>query len=184
MDIAVEAALAVDTWESKLFESVSGGAGLTDLSQLGAFRANATALRTKVDELDAQIRLDLHRAVWSTGHHSVVDLAVDDEIENARGRIEKLRSDVSDAFVAANTVAIAVQLDLAQRQQVQVNKLQSTATRLTAFLLVPGLVAAVFGANVSLPGSNGSDRLWLMLGTMVLGAALTFGLLQWRNSNG
>lgn len=182
-ETAVDAASSVDVWESRLFESVGQRIAMPDLVWLGRLRSCATVLRAKVDQLNAQVQSGQRRFIWSGNDGERIGSVVDGEIEDAHLRIAQLRADVSDAFIAANTVAIAEQLSLGQRQQDQVNRLQVGVTRLTAFLLVPGLVAAVFGANVALPGSTGSTRLWLMLGTMVVGAVLTYVVLRRGSSD-
>jgi len=177
-DEAIFGARAVDRWESDLFESASREGVIPDLAPLGRLRASATALRARLDGLEVQVMGRRYRSVWSTSAGDVIDPAVGGEIASARERVFQLRSDVSDAFIAANTVAIGAQLALSQRQQAQVDRLQAVVTRLTAFLLVPGLVATVFGANVALPGSSGTARLLFMLAAMVVGAILTLLVLR------
>ena len=96
--------------------------------------------------------------------------------------VSRLRNDVSDAFVTANTVAISEQLQLSREQEEKTGRLQTTVTRLTSFLLVPGLVAAIFGANVELPGSR-EGQAWAMVILMVFGALGAYLLLR-RSTDG
>ena len=74
------------------------------------------------------------------------------------------------------TTAIAQQLDASRVAQDRFGRFQQSFTLLTALVLVPGLVAAVFGANVELPFRDSSARaMWI---AMVVGAALTLLVLM------
>jgi hypothetical protein len=74
-----------------------------------------------------------------------------------RASLEKVRSLQSQVRLAGETMAstmMAKQLALAERQQAESDRLQRAGTILAAFVLIPGLIAAVYGANLRLPGAN------------------------------
>lgn len=175
------AAKTVETWETSLYDAAekpsSRGASPASIAELGALKHWAVGLRGNLDEMAGQINVGQFRSRWSTEGLEPVAESVDLEIAAAGKTVARFRSDVADAFDAANTVAIARQLASSQEQQERADRFEGTVTRLTAFLLVPTLVAAVFGANVQLPGS-GWVRTAFMLLAMVAGAVATFLVLR------
>lgn len=170
---AEEATRFVDRWEAELFASTGEHSRAPDLRQMGNVRIGASALQANLDRLSSQIAPGPWRSSWSSMGFTRIDETVAGPIDRAGELVSRLRGDVSDAFVAANTVAISEQLRSSREQEAKVSRLQITVTRLTSFLLVPGLVAAVFGANVKLPGSP-EERAWAMVALMVAGALITY----------
>lgn len=67
---------------------------------------------------------------------------------------------------------------LAQRQAAETERFQRLLTLVGTTVLVPGLVAAVFGANVDLPGRDTRDGFWAMLCFMVASGAASYALLR------
>jgi Mg2+ and Co2+ transporter CorA len=178
---ATEAIKDVEQWESGLFESAEEpfrrAENSNQITELGIFKYWAFGLRETIDGIAEQVDIGQFRASWSTEEHDPVADSVDRELDAARAAVARFRSDVADAFEAANTVAIARQLAASQEQRERADRLEGTVTRLTAFLLVPTLVAAVFGANVELPG-DGWVRTAIMLFAMVAGSLATFFVLR------
>lgn len=178
---AVEAIKNVEEWETGLFDSAEEpfrrDENSNQIAELGIFKNWAFGLRETIDGIAEQVEIGQFRASWSTEGHDPIEDSVDRELDAARAAVARLRSDVADAFDAANTVAIARQLAASQEQRERADRLEGTVTRLTAFLLVPTLVAAVFGANVELPG-DGWVRTAIMLVAMVAGSLATFLVLR------
>lgn len=56
---------------------------------------------------------------------------------------------------------------------------QSIATVVTSLLLVPALIAGVFGANVDVPGHDTRDGFWAMLAWMTGGGVTTWAVMRW-----
>lgn len=164
----------VDQWEAELFTSAPDHSEDPKLARLGSIRSCASAMQGKLDALTSQITPGLWRRSWSSADHDQISNKVDRSIDDAGNAVLRLRHDVSDAFVAASTVAISRQLAASQEQEMRVGRLQTMVTRLTAFLLVPGLVAAVFGTNVVFPSSDA----FAMLALMVVGAIVTYLVLH------
>jgi len=67
---------------------------------------------------------------------------------------------------------------VAQRQAAETERYQRLLTLIGTTVLVPGLVAAVFGSNVQFPGSDTVDGFWAMLCFMVASGAGSYALLR------
>jgi CorA-like Mg2+ transporter protein len=173
--VAQESTRLVDRWEAELF-AVGTDPVEPDLAMIANLRRSASRLQNELDGLRREVRPGLWRAVWSTGTLERIGTRVDAAITSAEESIGRLRDDVSGAFLAAGTIAISAQLKSSREQEAKAARLQRIVTRLTSFLLVPGLIVGIFGANVALPGS-GSERAWAMVVLMVVGALLTYWLL-------
>ncbi|MBN1607368.1 MAG: hypothetical protein JW940_12090 [Polyangiaceae bacterium] len=70
------------------------------------------------------------------------------------------------------------QVVIVQRQRLEVERLQRVISVVGAAILVPGLVAAIFGANVDVPGQNSESAFWGMLLLMVAGGLGSYWLLR------
>jgi hypothetical protein len=82
-----------------------------------------------------------------------------------------------EAFRSLSNAATGEQLYTAREQQQSSERLQNTITFVSVTLLVPALIAAIYGANVNelTPGATG--RITSLLGAMAAGALIsTLGL--------
>jgi hypothetical protein len=70
------------------------------------------------------------------------------------------------------------QVVLVQRQRLDVERFQRVVTLVGAAVLVPGLIAGIFGANVDLPGGGTSTAFWAMLLLMAAGGVGSYALLH------
>jgi hypothetical protein len=70
------------------------------------------------------------------------------------------------------------QVVLAQRQRLDVERFQRVVTLVGAAVLVPGLIAGIFGANVDFPGRETSTAFWAMLLLMGAGGVGSYALLR------
>jgi uncharacterized membrane-anchored protein len=70
------------------------------------------------------------------------------------------------------------QVVLQQRQAAETERFQRLLTLVGTTVLVPGLVAAVFGANVKFPGEGTVTGFWAMLLFMVGAGAGSYALLR------
>lgn len=75
----------------------------------------------------------------------------------------------------------ARQLALAEEQKRNQELLKTRLEIIAAVLLVPTLVAGVYGANTSLPGKNSWAGFAAMLALMTLSAVATWGVLRYRS---
>lgn len=76
------------------------------------------------------------------------------------------------------TLISSQQIVLNQRQARSTARFQRTATIVGAAVLVPGLVAAVFGANVGFHGRGGTSAFWAMLALMAGGALVSYATIR------
>ncbi len=67
---------------------------------------------------------------------------------------------------------------LAQRQAVEVHRFQRLLTLIGTAVLVPGLVTAMFGANVGFHGRDSGAAFWAMLLLMLAGGTGGYALLR------
>jgi UPF0716 family protein affecting phage T7 exclusion len=86
--------------------------------------------------------------------------------------------DAREASARLSGLISSQQVVLAQRQANETARFQRLITVVGAAVLVPGLVAAVFGANVGFRGRNSVHALWALL-LMMLGSAVgSYSLLR------
>jgi hypothetical protein len=70
------------------------------------------------------------------------------------------------------------QVVMVQRQRIEVERFQRVVTLVGAAVLVPGLIAAIFGANVNFHGRDQTAGFWAMLLFMVAGGVGSYALLR------
>jgi len=92
--------------------------------------------------------------------------------------IGEAERDAKDAVGRMSGLISSQQIVLTQQQAQETRRFQRVATIVGATVLVPGLVAAVFGANVGFHGRGTSGAFWAMLLLMAGGAVATFALIR------
>lgn len=95
--------------------------------------------------------------------------------------LDELRAVVTEvrtAFEANASYLLTLQLAVAQRQQEKQEHFNRLVALFGTAVLVPGLVAAVFGANVALPGRNTTRGLAVMLVLMLACGAGSWAALE------
>jgi hypothetical protein len=171
----------LDGWEDAYIASVAARVEpeKTAFRDLSTMRRNVLRLQYGLDEIEQGRTHGLAEAWWSTQDFSPVATAtVTESMRQATSGVSRLREGVSDAFVMASIAATMEQSRVANETQARFGRLQQAVTWLTAFLLAPGLVATVFGANIALPGNTGTQRAIVMVAAMALAALATFFLLS------
>lgn len=86
--------------------------------------------------------------------------------------------DARDAIARLSALISSQQIVLTQRQAADTERFQQLLTLVGTAVLVPGLVAAIFGANVNTPGKGGESAFWAMLFLMVASGAGSYALLR------
>ncbi len=178
----------LEAWESSLYERLtaaprgrtSGRAQVedaitaNDLLPLMELRRLRNKLFSRLETLNRPGMRTNDGLIWFSGGDPTlaeeVDEPLDRSLRGLRDFGEVLRSSVElvATFVAAE-------------QSRQSERFQELATFIAAVLLVPTLVAGIYGANVTLPGKDRATGLWIMLAAMVLTATLTgLGMHYWR----
>lgn len=87
-------------------------------------------------------------------------------------------AEAREAVARLSGLLSSQQVVMVQRQRLEVDRLQRTVTLVGAVILVPGLVAAVFGANVDFQGRDTARGLWAMLLLMAASAIGSLALFR------
>jgi hypothetical protein len=77
--------------------------------------------------------------------------------------VREAADDARDAVARLSGLISSQQIVLSQRQSLETARFQRVVTIVGAAVLVPGLVAAIFGANVGFQGRESSQAFWAML---------------------
>lgn len=88
---------------------------------------------------------------------------------NLRERLQEVARDARDAIARLSGLLVSQQIVLTQRQARDAARFQRVVTIVGSAVLVPGMIAAVFGANVDFRGRNSVRGFWAMLAFMVAG---------------
>jgi hypothetical protein len=99
-------------------------------------------------------------------------------VDHFRSGFDGVPNEARDAVARLSGLISSQQVVLTRRQAEETERFQRLVTLVGTAVLVPGLVAAVFGANV---GFHGRDRLgafWAMLLFMVAGGVASYALLR------
>src|SRR3954454_10546040 len=101
--------------------------------------------------------------------------------------VERALSDLADISAALRSSldllgvhSAAQHLNVARRQAAQTERLQGTVAIVTSVLLVPTLIASVFGSNTAIPGEGHWAGFIALIALMVLGAAGAYLVIQAR----
>jgi hypothetical protein len=92
--------------------------------------------------------------------------------------VDEAERDAKDAVGRLSGLISSQQIVLTQQQNQDTKRFQRLVTIVGATVLVPGLVAAVFGADVGFHGRDTTDAFWALLLLMLGSAAVTYALLR------
>lgn len=136
--------------------------------RLAAVESSARSLRRKWPEAKS--------AELSSGRFPVVPLNV---APNPYGEfVDKAKQDAKDAVGRLAGLISSQQIVLTQRSAQETARFQRVVTIVGATILVPSLVASVFGANVGFHGRDTASAFWAMLLVMGGGAVVTYALVR------
>lgn len=91
---------------------------------------------------------------------------------------EDIEREARDSTARMSGLISSQQIVLTQRQAGEAARFQRLVTVVGAAVLVPGLVAAVFGANVGFRGRESTDAFWAMLLLMAGSGLVSFALIR------
>lgn len=167
--------------------------GATQLAREGEASGPLEAAFKELHELgdvmrkvERELAMILQRApVGGVGSRGLeATAAVEPRYEAALKKVESLHTQLR---LAGETMASAVTTQqfvlaekhrrIAEEQRFEGEKLQRAGTLLASVVLVPGLVAAVYGANVPVPGSDNAQGVTAMVLFMLGGGLSTWGLI-------
>jgi hypothetical protein len=171
--------LELEIWEERLFgqlvethSEVFGGLRFPELQKELGHLADYLAL-VRFDQRNVGRRADESRAL---SRPTVKSLLTNRSVE-LEALISQNRMLLREAFRSLSNAATGEQLYTSREQQQSSERLQNTITFVSVTLLVPALIAAIYGANVNelTPGATG--RITSLLGAMAAGALIsTLGL--------
>lgn len=171
--------LELELWEERLFgqlvethSDVFGGLRFPELQKELGHLADYLAL-VRFDQRNLGRRADESRAL---SRPTVKTILATRSVE-LEAQISQNRMLLREAFRSLSNAATGEQLYTAREQQQSSERLQNTITFISVTLLVPALIAAIYGANVNelTPGATG--RIGSLLGAMAAGALIsTLGL--------
>jgi hypothetical protein len=95
--------------------------------------------------------------------------------------VEKLRERAVAVNDSLSSTLSSQQLVIAQRQASEAERFQRTVTLIGSAVLVPALIASIFGANVAIRGQDTVQAAYGMLAFMVAGGALSFAAITFAN---
>lgn len=113
-----------------------------------------------------------------TGPVWVTDTDVADMDVVRRALQTKVRAEVQESVARLSGLILSQQVILTQRQAAEAERFQRLLTLVGTAVLVPGLVAAVFGANVGFHARDKVQAFWAMLLFMIAGGLGSYALLR------
>ena len=105
-----------------------------------------------------------------TDHVARLAQALDSSVNQFDELLKTIRADMDLLMLRT----LGTQQEASERQQASNEDLQAKVAKVTALVLVPTLIAGVFGANTRLPGGNSWLGFELMLLLMVASAVVVY----------
>jgi Mg2+ and Co2+ transporter CorA len=160
----------IDDWDAEFFEACREDQGTFDRQTLIDLRVQVSQLARRVRA--QKVRSDREKESWFA-HLSSPARAVktDERLTRSVKDLERIGERLRSAFDL-------VQVQTAHQQQRASEKLQRGFEVVTAVLLVPALIAGIFGANTELPGRGRWTGFALLVILMLLGTVLALGIIR------
>jgi hypothetical protein len=92
--------------------------------------------------------------------------------------VDEAEAEAREAVARLSGLISSQQIVLTQRQAAETARFQRIVTIVGAAILVPGLVAAIFGANVGFRGRESTEAFWAMLLLMAGSGVASFALIR------
>jgi CorA-like Mg2+ transporter protein len=96
---------------------------------------------------------------------------------------DEAEAEAREAVARLSGLISSQQIVLTQRQAAETARFQRIVTIVGAAILVPGLVAAIFGANVGFHGRESTEAFWAMLLLMAGSGIASFALIRSLETN-
>ena len=133
----------------------------------------------KIEKLGAIISAQEPKVVShepkSTGIYASLDV---EGLDFFSKHLEEAMADARNAVARLSGLISTQQIVLTRRQGEATERFQRLITIVGAAVLVPGLVAAVFGANVDFPGRDSNGAFWAMLALMAGSALASYAAIR------
>lgn len=160
-----------ETWELDFYERRHD----TEITTLRDLRMLGASFRSQLEALNQPGMSRNPQLIWFTHVARSADAErVDDLIDRALANLRAL----SDVLRTSTDLVATLSFSEQSRRS---ERFQELAALVAAVLLVPTLIAGIYGANTRLPGEGHWSGFALMIITMVLSAPLTLGVIgRWR----
>lgn len=163
----------LEQWEldfHRRFEETERNTLIAVRSLLGEFEERLGAFERPEAEATEAWFMGLTTDRWAIRVKQLVERAMSDLVDISGA----LRSSLDLLGVHS----AAQHLNIARRQAAQTERLQGTVAIITSVLLVPTLIASVFGSNTAIPGEGHWSGFIALVALMVLGATAAFLLIR------
>jgi hypothetical protein len=188
---ASDVATALEHWEGAFVSHASDVARTAGTaSEQAEYALSQQTQLARLSAVSSELRR-VHRSAETPFSHeplqwfaSVNDATgkIQDELRDSDTLLREVREDLRNSLALVAATAATRQLELQQLQQEGNATFQRVVTVLGAAVLVPGLIATMFGANTGLPGRDEWIGTGIMLGLMAISAASVLMLLNWLES--
>lgn len=165
----------LEQWELAFYKD-----HLTDLHALTELRGLVAEYRKRLSPLDVR-REQALESWFADSTLENVATSTDRLIDEALGYSRSLNDELRRCFELVHGYQTTQHLKLAEEQTKNQEQLKTRLELIAAILLVPALVAGVYGANTRLPGGNSWVGFALMLALMAASAVLTLFLIRSRD---
>jgi hypothetical protein len=169
----------LEGWELEFFARVSAGRRDFDLKSLIDLRGLIGQFAKRLRAM--KLPRELEHGQW------FADCATPDRSESIDGMLDRGLDDLGRLMERVRSAFDLVQIELSTIQQQAAEGLQRRLELITAVLLVPTLIAGIFGANTSLPGRERWAGFWIMVAAMIVWGILAYVYLRrqrWWSSEG
>jgi Mg2+ and Co2+ transporter CorA len=165
----------LEQWEldfHRRFDETERNTLIAIRSLLGEFEERLGAFERPEADADEAWFVDLTSNRWAT--------RVEHLVERTLADIMAISSALRSSLDLLGVHSAAQHLRLARRQTEQTERLQATVAIVTSVLLVPTLIASMFGSNTAIPGEGRWEGFALMMCLIVLGSVAAFLLIRPR----
>jgi Mg2+ and Co2+ transporter CorA len=154
-----------------------------DPARLTEYFQRLQLLGQAVEEVERDIRQLLRRLPPERGtEEPLVRRLLASYYRTELDQLGSLQTDIRMAGETMASVLSAQQLQAAQTEQQRSQRFQRAATLVASAILVPALVASLYGANVQLPGRETWWALGGLVALMVCGGLVTWWYMETRDA--
>ena len=165
----------LEQWEldfHRRFDETERNTLIAIRSLLGEFEERLGAFERPEVEASESWFTGLTSDRWATRVQQLVERALSDLLD--------ISSALRSSLDLLGVHSAAQHLNVARRQAAQTERLQGTVAIVTSVLLVPTLIASVFGSNTAIPGEDHWTGFVALVALMVIGAAGAYLVIQAR----
>ena len=152
---------------------------LFDARRISELRSLTASLRDGVDGIERFVLRGTFSTWLDTADTPVDPPEIGGPLVALRESLAEQRELAQEALGLVAGTSAAALLGIAQESQRRSDSLQAAITFITAFLLVPGLLAALYASGIAVPGgSNANHKARWLGGIMLFGSSSTVVLLR------